>query len=208
MSESDLTRSIREMLGNRPVVFVGMMGSGKSAIGRMVADELKLRFVDSDAEIVAAAGMSITEIFEKFGEEHFRSGEKRVVHRLLAEGPLVLSLGGGAFIPQETRDEIAALGISVWLKADIDLLMSRVLRRPKARPLLQTPDPKATLADLLARREPVYQLADIHVESSRLSKRETRDDVLLALHDWLGSHPIDDKPATAGEGESLANRQG
>ncbi len=190
MSESDRTRSIREMLGNRPVVFVGMMGSGKSAIGRMVADELKLRFIDSDAEIVAAAGMSIPEIFEKFGEEHFRSGEKRVVHRLLAEGPLVLSLGGGAFIPQETRDEIAAAGISVWLKADIDLLMSRVLRRPKARPLLQTADPKATLADLLARREPVYQLADIHVESSRLSKRETRDDVLQALHDWLAGHPI------------------
>ncbi len=208
MGESDLTRSIREMLGARPVVFVGMMGSGKSAIGRLFADELKLRFVDSDAEIVAAAGMSIPEIFEKFGEEHFRSGEKRVVHRLLAEGPLVLSLGGGAFIAQETRDEIAARGISVWLKADIDLLMSRVLRRPKARPLLQTPDPKATLAELLARREPVYRLADIHVESSRLSKRETRDDVLLALHDWLVSHPVDDNSATAGEEESVANRQG
>jgi shikimate kinase len=189
MSEDSEAQSIRDRLGTRPIVFVGMMGSGKSAIGRMVADELKLRFVDSDAEIVAAAGMSIPEIFAKFGEEHFRSGEKRVVHRLLAEGPLVLSLGGGAFMPQETRDEIAAKAISVWLKADLELLLSRVLRRPKARPLLQTADPKATLAELLQRREPVYALADIHVESSRLSKKETRDDVLRALAEWLEAHP-------------------
>jgi shikimate kinase len=189
MNENSEAQAIREGLGTRPIVFVGMMGSGKSAIGRMVADELKLRFVDSDAEIVAAAGMSIPEIFAKFGEEHFRSGEKRVVHRLLAEGPLVLSLGGGAFMPQETREEIAAKAISVWLKADLELLLSRVLRRPKARPLLQTANPKETLAELLHKREPIYELADIHVESSRLSKRETRDDVLRTLHDWLEAHP-------------------
>jgi shikimate kinase len=188
-TQTSEAQAIREMLASRPIVFVGMMGSGKSAIGRMVADELKLRFVDSDAEIVAAAGMSIPEIFEKFGEEHFRGGEKRVVHRLLAEGPLVLSLGGGAFMPPETREEIAAKAISVWLKADLDLLLSRVLRRPKARPLLQTADPKATLAELLHKREPIYGLADIHVESSRLSKKETRDDVLRALGEWLQSHP-------------------
>ncbi len=189
MNEDTEAQAIHERLGSRPIVFVGMMGSGKSAIGRMVAEALKLRFVDSDAEIVAAAGMSIPEIFARFGEEHFRGGEKRVVHRLLAEGPLVLSLGGGAFMPQETRDEIAAKAISVWLKADIELLLSRVMRRPKARPLLQTADPKATLAELLHKREPVYALADIHVESSRLSKKETRDDVLHALGLWLESHP-------------------
>lgn len=207
----EANETIRARLGNRPIVFVGMMGSGKSAIGRLVADELKLRFADSDAEIVAAAGMSIPEIFEKFGEEHFRSGEKRVVHRLLAEGPLVLSLGGGAFIPQETRDEIAARGISVWLKADIDLLLSRVMRRPKARPLLQTKDPKATLAELLARREPVYSLADIHVESSRLSKRETRDGVLAALSHWLEQHPASDEArqsAPISQEDANADRQG
>jgi shikimate kinase len=189
MNDDNEAHAIRDRLGSRPIVFVGMMGSGKSAIGRMVADELKLRFVDSDAEIVAAAGMSIPEIFARFGEEHFRSGEKRVVHRLLAEGPLVLSLGGGAFMPPETRQEISAKAVSVWLKADLELLLSRVLRRPKARPLLQTADPKATLAELLQKREPVYGLADINVESSRLSKKETRDDVLRALGEWLESHP-------------------
>jgi shikimate kinase len=211
MTDTDITGAIRARLGERPIVFVGMMGSGKSAIGRLVADELKLRFVDSDAEIVAAAGMSIPEIFEKFGEEHFRSGEKRVVHRLLAEGPLVLSLGGGAFIPQETRDDIAARGISVWLKADVELLLSRVMRRPKARPLLQTADPKATLAELLARREPVYALADIHVESSRLSKRETKDGVMAALNDWLERHPAPaetKQSAATTQEDTHADRQG
>jgi shikimate kinase len=189
MTGESLPVSITGKLGKRAIVFVGMMGSGKSAIGRLVADALALPFADSDAEIVAAAGMSIPEIFEKFGEEHFRTGERRVINRLLGEGPIVLSLGGGAFMAEETRREISARGVSVWLKADADLLMSRVMRRPKSRPLLQTADPKATLAELLEKRTPIYALADIHVESSRLSKRQTSDDVISALANWLDTHP-------------------
>jgi shikimate kinase len=189
MTGESLSDAMVRKLGKRAIVFVGMMGSGKSAIGRLVADSLGLPFADSDAEIVAAAGMSIPEIFEKFGEEHFRTGEKRVISRLLGEGPIVLSLGGGAFMAEETRKEIAQRGVSVWLKADADLLMSRVMRRPKSRPLLQTADPRATLAELLEKRTPIYSLADIHVESSKLSKRQTADDVLSALAQWTEGHP-------------------
>ena len=188
MTEEGRAAAIVGKLGSRPVVFVGMMGSGKSAIGRLVAETLGLTFTDSDAEIVAAAGMSIPEIFEKFGEAHFRTGERRVVSRLLGEGACVLSLGGGAFMSEETRREISAKGISIWLKADIDLLISRVMRRPKSRPLLQTPDPRKSLSDLLEVRTPVYGQADIQVESSRLSKRQTRDDVIDALEAWLDQH--------------------
>lgn len=186
---TDQNETIRALLGQRPIVFIGMMGSGKSAIGKMVADELGLQFRDSDAEIVAAAGMSVPEIFSKFGEDHFRTGEARVVARLLAEGEGVLSLGGGAFVSAETRALVAQKAVSIWLKADADLLLSRVMRRPKSRPLLQTADPRTTLADLLGKRTPVYSLADIHVESSRMSKRETCDDVLSGLTYWLSINP-------------------
>ncbi len=180
-ASAERTSQLLARLGEKPIVFVGMMGSGKSAIGKMVADELSLPFRDSDAEIVTAAGMSVPEIFEKFGEEHFRTGEARVVARLVAEGPAVLSLGGGAFIADETRELIKHKAVSVWLKADADLLLSRVMRRPKSRPLLQTADPRQTLADLLEKRSPIYAQADIHVESSRMSKRETCDDVIAAI---------------------------
>ncbi len=182
---AEITSQILSLLGQRPIVFVGMMGSGKSAIGKMVADELSLPFRDSDAEIVAAAGMSVPEIFEKFGEEHFRNGEARVVARLVSEGPAVLSLGGGAFIAQDTRHLVNQKAISVWLKADPDLLLSRVMRRPKSRPLLQTADPRKTLAELLETRAPLYSQADIHVESSRMSKRETCNDVIAAISQFL-----------------------
>ncbi|MCO5134919.1 MAG: shikimate kinase [Phyllobacteriaceae bacterium] len=176
---------LREALGGRSIVFVGMMGSGKTAVGRLVATALDIPFYDSDQEIVAAANMEIPEIFEKHGEPYFRAGEERVIQRLLSEGPTVLSLGGGAFMSEATRQAIAEAGISVWLKADIELLMSRVLRRPGTRPLLNTPDPKATLRQLQEKREPVYALADLHVESSRISKTHTRDAVLAALEEKL-----------------------
>lgn len=185
MRNSTRAEAIANMLGQRSIVFVGMMGSGKTAIGRVVSNDLGLPFFDSDAEIVAAAGMSIPEIFAQFGEGYFRSGERRVITRLLAEGPCVLSLGGGAFVNPETRLEIARSGITIWLRADVELLLSRVLARPHARPLLQTTDPRATLIDLLERRTPIYALADIAVDSSRLSKRQTGDDVLDALENWL-----------------------
>lgn len=192
MKKSARIDAITNALGRRSIVLVGMMGCGKSAIGRLLASELGLPYFDSDAEIVAAADLSIPEIFERFGEEYFRKGEQRVISRLLSEGPSVVSLGGGAFMSQTTRDEIAAGGVSVWLTADLDLLMNRVMRRPKSRPLLQTADPRATLAGLMEARTPVYRLADIHVESSRNSKKQTCEDVLKALHAWLEQHPAKD----------------
>lgn len=172
---------LREALGGRSIVFVGMMGCGKTAIGRLVAAALDVPFYDSDQEIVAAANMDIPEIFEKHGEAYFRAGEERVIQRLLSGGPAVLSLGGGAFMSESTRQAIIEQGISVWLKADLDLLMSRVMRRPGTRPLLNTPDPRATLTELKEKREPVYALADLQVESSRISKAHTREAVLAGL---------------------------
>lgn len=177
--------AIKAALGTRNIVFVGMMGSGKSAIGRLIAEDLQLPYFDSDAEIAAAAGLSIPEIFEKFGEDYFRRGERRVISRLLDDGPSVLSLGGGAFLSGDTRDVISRRGVACWLMADVDLLMARVARRPGTRPLLQTADPRATLVGLLAQREPVYRLADLHIPSSKISKRQTADTVLADLGDWL-----------------------
>ncbi len=183
------TATILEQLGARSIVFVGMMGSGKSAIGRLLAQELALPYADSDAEIEAAADMSVPEIFSNFGEEYFRNGEQRVILRLLSAGPTVLSLGGGAFLAEATRDEIRCRAVSIWLKADIDLLLSRVMRKPHVRPLLKTPDPRATLCDLLEKRGPVYATADIHIESSRVSRQQTCSDVSRALYDWLAARP-------------------
>ena len=178
-----------DALGGRSVVFVGLMGSGKTAIGKLVANWLGLPFFDSDHEIVAAANLDIPEIFERHGEAYFRAGEEKVIHRLLGEGPSVLSLGGGAFISQATRDEIEKSAISVWLQADLDLLMGRVMRRPGTRPLLQTADPRATLATLKEKREPIYALANIHVPSSKISKNHTRDAVVERLADYLLEEP-------------------
>jgi shikimate kinase len=178
--------AIRARLGARCIVLVGMMGSGKSAIGRVLAEALALPYHDSDTEISTAAGLSIAEIFARFGEEYFRAGERRVVARLLAEGPAVLSLGGGAFLAPETRDLIAHKGVSIWLSADVDMLFSRVMRRPGTRPLLETADPKATIAALLEKRAPIYALADLRVESSSASKAETGEAALRALEAHLG----------------------
>ncbi len=172
-------------LGRRSIVFVGMMGSGKTAIGRLTAQALGLPYFDSDHEIVTAANMEIPEIFEAHGEAYFRSGEERVIQRLLAEGPAVVSLGGGAFMSEATRQEIAERGVSVWLTADLDLLLQRVMKRPGTRPLLQTADPRKTLADLMEKREPIYARADLHVPSSKISKTHTRDAVLSALEHKL-----------------------
>ena len=141
--------------------------------------------------------MSISEIFERFGEDYFRKGEERVIARLLGEGPCVLSLGGGAFMSAETRGEIARNAISIWLKADIDLLLSRVMRRPGTRPLLAQGDPRAKLVELTEKREPVYALADLHVESSRMSKKQTCDNVLKSLQTWLEEHGADKRLADA-----------
>src|SRR5215467_700103 len=143
-------------LGTRLIVLVGMMGAGKSTIGRRLAARLHLPFVDADTEIEAAAGMTIPEIFEIHGEPHFRDGEARVIARLLETGPTVLATGGGSFMRAETRRRIGDKAVSLWLKADADIIMRRVRRRAD-RPLLQTNDPAATVNRLIAEREPVYQ---------------------------------------------------
>jgi len=153
-----------QALGRRSIVLIGLMGSGKTSTGRRLAQQLGLDFVDADAEIEAAAGMSITEIFAQHGETYFRDGERRVMARLLNEGPRVLATGGGAFMNEETRARIAASGISIWLKADLDVLWRRVRKRSH-RPLLLSGDPERTLRSLLDQRYPVYARADITVTS-------------------------------------------
>src|SRR6478672_11257790 len=152
-------------LGTRPIVLVGMMGAGKSTVGRRLAARLRLPFFDADVEIEAAAGMSIPDIFLAHGEPYFRDGEARVIARLLDSGPAVLATGGGAFTErEETRKRISDKAVSIWLKADIDVIMKRVRRRAD-RPLLQTTDPVATVNRLLEAREPVYQGADLTILS-------------------------------------------
>jgi shikimate kinase len=155
---------IVDALGRRSLVLVGMMGAGKSSVGRKLATRLALPFVDADTEIEAAAGMTIPEIFEIRGEPEFRSGEARVIARLLDGGPQVLATGGGAFMNAETRKLIGQKGVSVWLKADFDILMRRIRRRTD-RPLLRTADPETTLRQLIDERYPVYALSDLTIES-------------------------------------------
>ena len=153
-------------LGARSIVLVGMMGAGKSTIGRRLAARLRLPFLDADTEIETAAGMSIPDIFETHGEPHFRDGEARVIARLLDGGPAVLATGGGAFMREETRNRIRDKAVSIWLKADADIIMRRVKRRAD-RPLLQTADPAATIERLIAEREPIYRAAPISRSASR-----------------------------------------
>ena len=157
--------AILPLLGNRSIVLVGMMGVGKSSIGRRLGTRLGLPFVDADTEIEKAAGMSIADIFARHGEASFRNGEARVIARLLEGGPQVLATGGGAVMNAETRAAIKTKGVSVWLSAEFDVLMRRIAKRKNERPMLQTPDPAATLRQLLADREPVYAQSDITVQS-------------------------------------------
>lgn len=161
-SDSDL--HLLAALGARSLVLVGMMGAGKSSIGRKLAQRLNLPFVDADSEIESAAGMSISEIFAKHGESYFRAGEARVIARLLDGGPQVLATGGGAFMHPQSREAIRAKGISIWLKADFDVLMKRIRRR-NDRPMLKTDDPGETLRRLMRERDPVYGEADVIVNS-------------------------------------------
>jgi shikimate kinase len=169
-------------LGKRLIVLVGMMGVGKSTVGRRVAARLGLPFVDADTEIEAAhAGMSIPEIFEIHGEPYFRDGEARVIARLLEGGPAVLAPGGGALMREETRRRILEKGISVWLKADADVILRRVRRRAD-RPLLQTADPAATIDRLIAEREPIYRSADLTIWSRDVPHEKIVEECLDALH--------------------------
>ena len=151
-------------LGGRSIVLIGMMGAGKTSVGKRLAQKLGLPFVDADDEIEAGAQMTIPEIFERFGEPYFRDGERRVIARLLEGGPKVLSTGGGAFLNEETRRRVAERGVSVWLKPEFEVLLRRVRKRSN-RPLLRTEDPEATLRKLLEERSPTYALADLTIET-------------------------------------------
>ncbi len=168
----------------RPVILVGLMGAGKSSLGKRLAMRLNVPFSDADTEIEIAAKMSIREIFERHGEAYFRDGERRVVARMLKDGCRVLATGGGAFMNAQTREAIMGTGISIWLNAEIEVLMRRVRRRAD-RPLLQGPDPEGTMRRLIAARYPIYALADIIVMSGEISQEDVLEDVLLALELYL-----------------------
>jgi shikimate kinase len=175
-----LGRKAREALGKRNLVFVGLMGAGKSSVGRLTASVLGIPFVDTDHEIERVSRMSINELFAAYGEPEFRALEARVIKRLLRSGPRVISTGGGAFINEQSRKHIKKQGISVWLNAELDVLWERVNKRD-SRPLLKTENPKKTLEDLMHSRYPVYQLADLTVMSRDVKKEMMVEDVLNAL---------------------------
>jgi shikimate kinase len=189
--------AVRAGLGARSLVMVGLMGCGKSSVGRRLAAALQLPFVDADEEIELAAGKTISDIFADYGEAHFREGERKVIARLLAQGPQVLATGGGAFMSPETRTRIAERGISIWLRVELPILMKRVMRRDD-RPLLKTPDPEGKMRELMALRYPVYALADVTVEG-----REVPHDVIVGeiieglLAGPLASRPVPSQPAEA-----------
>lgn len=166
----------------KPIVLIGLMGVGKSTVGRRLGSRLNLPFMDADTEIEEAAGLSVAEIFERYGEEFFRDGERRVIARLIDGTPKVIATGGGAFMNEQTRALILERAIAIWLDADIDVLAQRVTRRD-TRPLLKGKDPRKVLAELAAVRNPVYALAPIHIRSQPAPHELTVDRILRALSD-------------------------
>jgi shikimate kinase len=192
--EADITSA----LGRRSIVLVGMMGAGKSTIGRRLAARLRLPFLDADVEIETAhAGVTIPEIFATHGEPYFRDGEARVIARLLDSGPAVIATGGGAFMREETRERIRDKAISIWLKADVEIIMKRVKRRAD-RPLLQTEDPAATVSRLLEGREPVYRTADLTILSRDVPHDRIVDECIDALRARLCADAPSAQPTTDG----------
>ncbi|MHC5655586.1 shikimate kinase [Stappia sp. ICDLI1TA098] len=181
-------RRIVDALGDRPLVLVGIMGCGKSSVGRRLAQALELPFVDADTEIEIAANLTIKEIFAQHGEPYFRAGEQRVIARLLKNGAQILATGGGAYMNAETRAAVGEAALSIWLKAELDIVFDRVRRKP-TRPLLENPDPKGALAALLAEREPVYAEADLMVLSRDVPHEQVVLDIVEALEAHLGIVP-------------------
>ena len=175
---------LAERLAGRPVVLVGMMGAGKTTVGRRLAARLNRHFLDSDEEIERAAQMTIPEIFEQRGEPEFRAGETRVIARVLKDEGVVLATGGGAFVNPETRALVKAEAISVWLKAEVDILFERVSRRSN-RPLLKTANPRATLEKLIEDRYPIYAEADVTVVSRDVPQEVVAGDVVDAILAYL-----------------------
>lgn len=173
---------------SRSIVLIGLMGAGKTTIGRRLASQLGLPFFDADHEIEAAAGCSVAEIFERHGEPAFRDGERRVIARLL-DGPRhVLATGGGAFMNAQTRELIRQKGLSIWLRAELDLLMERVSRRQN-RPLLKTSDPRGTMEKLMNERYPVYAEADLVVDSTGAPHDHIVQDVIRAIKAYAANSP-------------------
>src|SRR5271163_3530814 len=177
--------AILPLLGHRSIVLIGMMGVGKSSIGRRLGVRLGVPFVDADTEIEKAAGMSIADIFARHGEADFRSGEARVIARLLESGPQVLATGGGAVLNADTRAAIKAKGVSIWLTAEFDVLMRRISKRKNERPMLQTADPAATLRQLLAERAPAYAQADLTVQSREVPHDAIVTEIMTLLAAFL-----------------------
>lgn len=169
----------------RPIVLIGLMGVGKTTVGRRLAAALEWPFLDADEEIEKAAGRTVSEIFDDFGEAAFREGERKVILRLLDEGPMVLALGGGAFVDDETRARVREMTISIWLTADIATLVDRVSRR-NTRPLLRNGDPSEILSDLLAKRTPAYAEADLHINADQGSHQMTVNAILSELDRFEG----------------------
>ena len=177
--------AILPLLTRRSIVLTGMMGVGKSSVGRRLAGRLAIPFVDADAEIEKAAGMSIADIFARHGEAYFRSGEARVIARLLEGGPQVLATGGGAFMNADTRALIKVKGVSIWLQAEYDVLVRRISKRRNERPLLQTADPAETPRQLLIEREPIYAQADLTVQSREVAHDAIVADIMGALASFM-----------------------
>src|ERR1700722_13636723 len=175
--EADITSA----LGSRSVVLVGMMGAGKSTIGGRLASRMRLPFLDADTEIEGAGGLWKPEIFESHGEPHFRDGEARVIARLLDNGPIILATGGGAFLREETRNRISDKAVSIWLKAEADIILRRVKRRAD-RPLLKTAAPAGTVECRIGEREPFYQHADLTIWSRDVPHEKIVDECIEALH--------------------------
>lgn len=186
MGESQSSSAIKTALGDKSIVMVGLMGCGKSAVGRRLASHLGLPFVDADDEIEKAAGKSIEDIFADHGEAYFREGERKVLARLLHSGPQVLATGGGAYMNKDTRDAIARSGISIWLKAELPLLLRRVAKRNN-RPLLKTGDSETIMRNLMEVRYPVYAGADLTVESRDVPHDAIVTEILRRLTDILAA---------------------
>jgi shikimate kinase len=186
---------------NRSIVMVGLMGAGKTSIGRRVAQKLHVPFVDSDTEIEKAANETIAEIFARDGEAVFRAGERRIIARLL-DGPLqVLATGGGAFMDPSTRARIAERAVSIWLRADLETLLERTSRR-QHRPLLNNGDPRAVMSRLIEARYPIYAEADIIIDSLAGPTDMTVQKLLAALHDWAGPSGVIDRREEVGSAVS------
>jgi shikimate kinase len=179
-SEADGRKTIRDRFGEKSFVLVGLMGAGKSAIGRRLANRLDVPFADADQEIEKAAGKTVKDIFSDHGEAYFRDGERRVIGRLLDDGPRIIATGGGAFMNADLRAEIRKKGVSIWLKADLDVLMERVSRRD-TRPLLNNGSPRAVMEALMEQRYPVYATADITVTSRDVPHDMIVNEILDAL---------------------------